>query len=332
MRRASQIVAAALAVLGMAAGASPARASSVSESEDYIRLGVELRRSGKNREALDAFEAAYRLEPTPRAGAQIALAQQAMGDWVDAEQGLERALGFAADPWIALYRDALERALAVVRGHLGWLDVEANVSDGELLVDGTSRHDLPSQGPVRVTSGSVEMDVRAPGFLPVHRSVDVAPGARVQVVVALESMLPPPPPSSQSPSTGQTSLQRPAVSSDVRRVDVPSRIAGYAPFAGAVVFAGAGIISWRVRENEVGIYNDDSRCLVGTLTREQQCESRAKAANIALAVEIGAFAAAGASAALGAWRLWHPGASSSRIARASCAPWAGLGMSCEGRF
>jgi hypothetical protein len=88
-----------------------------------------------------------------------------------------------------------------------------------------------------------------------------------------------------------------------------------------------------VRENEVAIYNDDGRCLIGTTTtREQQCGSRAQAANVALGVEIGAFATAGASAALGVWQLWRSSSHSSTMARLPCAPWAGLGMACGGRF
>jgi hypothetical protein len=102
--------------------------------------------------------------------------------------------------------------------------------------------------------------------------------------------------------------------------------------AAAVVLAGAGVVSWRVRENEVAIYNDDSRCLTGTSTREQQCGSRAQVASVALGIEIGAFAAAGASAAFGVWQLWRSNARSETLARLPCAPWASLGMTCGGRF
>lgn len=305
------------AIIVITASAPPTRADTPSESESYVQRGINLRRLGKNREALDAFEQAYGLEPTPRAGAQIALAEQAEGDWVDAEPGLEQALRCDGDPWIARYRDALERALATVRTHLGWLDVEANVAHGELVVDNALRHALPSRGPLRVAAGSLEIEVRAPGFVPVRRAIAVAPGAHVHVIVALESM---PPSASGAPTA------------DVARVDAHPWTSAYVPIAAAVVLAGAGAVAWRVRENDVAIYNDDARCLAGSMTREQQCGGRAQIANVALAVEIGAFAAAGVGAALGGWRLWLSGASPSRVARSSCAPWSGLGVLCEGRF
>jgi tetratricopeptide (TPR) repeat protein len=310
------------------ATALPARADVSVESESYVQRGIGLRRLGNNREALAAFERAYALDPTPRAGAQIALAEQAMADWVDAEQGLERALRSGGDPWIARYRDALERALETVRAHLGWLDVEANVAHGEFVLDGSSHHDLPSQGPVRVAAGSLEIEVRAPDLVPVRRAIDVAPGTQVHVVVALEPM----PPISPSPAGAPTAGQSQPESSHLARVNVHARVGDYAPLAAGAVFAVAGVVAWRVRENDVAIYNDDARCLTGALTREQQCGGRAETANIALGVEIGAFTAAGASAALGVWRLWRSGASSPAIARSPCAPWAGAGVVCEGRF
>jgi tetratricopeptide (TPR) repeat protein len=319
----------ALAVLvTTAASVPPARADGSTESEDCIQRGIALRRLGKNREALSAFEQAYGLEATPRAGAQIALAHQALGDWVDAERGLERALLSSQEPWIARYRDDLEHALAIVRAHLGWLDVEANVAHGEVIVDGAWHHDLPLPEPVRVAAGSLAIEVRAPDFIPVRRAIDVAPGDRVHVVVALE----PTPRSPPAPSVAPSLAESLPASSDQVRANARSRLGGYVPLAAAVVFAGASVVSWRVRENEVAIYNDDHLCLTRAMTRQQQCGSRAQAADIALAVEIGAFAAAGASAAFGAWRLWLSGTSPSTIARSSCAPWAGLGVVCEGRF
>jgi hypothetical protein len=298
------------------------------ESEDDVQRGIELRRQGNNREALSAFEQAYRLTPTIRVGAQIALAHQALGEWVEAERGLERAITSGDDPWIARYRDDLERALSIVRAHLGWLVVEVNLAHAELVVDNASHHDLPSSEPVRVTAGSVSIEVQAPGFVPVRRAVDVDPGAQAHVAVTLEAI----PPS--SPPAAQRSPELPAVaaSPDVARGEEHSRTSAYVPLVAAVVLAGAGVVAWRVREDEVAIYNDDSRCLTGPMTRDQQCGSRAQAANVALGVEIGAFATAGASAALGVWQLWRSSARSSTIARLPCAPWAGLGMECGGRF
>jgi hypothetical protein len=319
--------AAVCALLAGALSTVAARAEgSVSESETYIQRGIELRRMGKNGDALSLFERAYALDPTPRAEAQIALARQATGDWIGAEQGLERALNAADDPWIARFRDALTRALAKVGTHLGWLDVDANVARGELVVDANSHYDLPLASRVRIVAHVVNVEVTAPDRVPVQRTVEVAPGAEVHLVIALEPVSVVAPPVPQA-SAVEGATPRPEI--------LPGKIAppvgGYLAIAAAAGLAGGGLAAWRVRESQVAIYDDDSRCLVGTVNRQQQCGGHLQTANVALGLELGAFAAAAASTALGVWLLW-PRARSRTVADASCGPWASLGVACEGRF
>jgi hypothetical protein len=322
------------AVLALVATGTPVRADGqADESETYVQRGIEMRRAGQNREALTWFEKARELDPTPRTAAQVALAHQALGDWVEAEQGLESALASAEDPWIARFRSVLEAALAVVRSHLGWLDVQANVEQGELLLDGgATRYPLPLSSRIRVLAKKIDVEVRSQGRVPVERTIEVAPGAQVQVVVALDA----PPATGQEPSpvAAQAAVRAPEMSGPAtsRGMDT-KRLAGYAALGVAVVSAGAGIVAWRIRENEVAVFNSDSQCLMGTMIRGQQCGAHERTANIALGAEIGAFAVAGLGAGLGAWLLW-PAATPTRdrTARVACGPWAGYGVTCEGRF
>ena len=67
------------------------------DAEALIQHGIELRRAGKNGEALSEFQKAYAIAPTPRAQAQIALALHALGDWLGAERGLD-AIGGGLTP------------------------------------------------------------------------------------------------------------------------------------------------------------------------------------------------------------------------------------------
>ena len=55
--------------------ASPANAA----AEAAISKGIELRRQGRDRDALTEFQKAVGLHKTPRAVAQVALAEQALG-------------------------------------------------------------------------------------------------------------------------------------------------------------------------------------------------------------------------------------------------------------
>src|SRR5947209_3601580 len=65
-----------------------------------IRRGVDLRKQGRDMDALEEFRKAYAAARSPRALAQIALAEQALGRWVDAESDLDQALASKSDPWI----------------------------------------------------------------------------------------------------------------------------------------------------------------------------------------------------------------------------------------
>jgi tetratricopeptide (TPR) repeat protein len=311
-----------------------------SESEPYVQRGIELRRAGKNQDALEAFQHAYAIRPTPRVGAQIALARQALGDWVDAERGIEDALRASDDSWIARYRDLLEQALATVRGHLGTLYVEANVSHGDFRLNGLPSEPMPSPDqPIRLAAGTSRFELRAPGYVSVQRTVEIAPRAQVHVVIALEPMAAPGPSIAALAPEAPWVTGSPAASPEparealdgTRRRDPRHTTWAYVAFAAAGALTGAGAVAWRVHENNAAIYNDDSRCQASLGTRGQECGTYSQTANVALGLEIAAFAAAAGSAVGGAWLLWAPRARSPRVS-ATCAPWSTLGVLCTTPF
>ncbi|HEX4352161.1 MAG TPA: tetratricopeptide repeat protein, partial [Polyangiales bacterium] len=80
----------AFAIVSLLLLARPLRAEDSADA--LISQGVALRKQGKNAEALVDFQRAYQISPSPRAQAQIALAEQALGDWIAAEDGLVSAL------------------------------------------------------------------------------------------------------------------------------------------------------------------------------------------------------------------------------------------------
>jgi hypothetical protein len=168
--------------------ARPARAQddpAVASSEALTKHGVELRRQRRDREALEEFRRAYELSAAPRTLAQIALAEQALGRWVDAERDLRAALRTQGDPWILRNRDALESGLSAIGSRLASLEVSADVPGAELRVNGTLAGVLPLPAPVRVEAGSLVIDVRARGYAPVRRETSADPGGTVRESVQL---------------------------------------------------------------------------------------------------------------------------------------------------
>jgi hypothetical protein len=156
------------------------------EADALIERGIQLREKGHDDQALVEFRHAYALSPSPRARAQMALAEQAVGSWVAAEEHLREALSAESDPWIAGRRAILTTAAAAIARHLGSLVVTGPPESGaRVLLDGVDVGPLPLDHPVRVEIGSRLVEVRAPGFYPVVRSVEVGPGMIARETVNL---------------------------------------------------------------------------------------------------------------------------------------------------
>jgi len=152
------------------AGAGPAAADA--DAEAHLKKGLELRRKGKDPEALAEFEEAMRISPSARARAQIGLAQMAIGLFEGAETNLSQVLSSnAEDPWVSSHRPALKDALAKIRTHLGTLNASGEPQGASVEVNGKAVGSLPCS--VHVQTGEVVVRVLAPGFIPITRTVTV---------------------------------------------------------------------------------------------------------------------------------------------------------------
>jgi len=167
-----------------AAGASGGDAAS-EKAEKMVRRGLELRRGGKDEEALEVFRAAYALRPTANAQAQIALAEQALGLWVDAERDLGAALEQERDPWIKKNGAVLRGAMNVIRQHLGSVQLSGTPAGARVKLDERDVGTLPFDKPVRVTAGEVVVSISAPGYTEISRKVTVSAGGLTREVFVL---------------------------------------------------------------------------------------------------------------------------------------------------
>jgi tetratricopeptide (TPR) repeat protein len=155
-------------------GTAPALAASATganDAEAHIERGLVLRTQGRDAEALEEFEKAYALVPTPRAQAQRGLAQMAVGHYEKAEADLTAALDAQGDRWIAKNRPLLEKTLDVVRDKIGTLEVSGQPAGASVEVDGQVVAKLPCS--IRVHSGEIALRVTAPGHLGILRTATV---------------------------------------------------------------------------------------------------------------------------------------------------------------
>jgi hypothetical protein len=302
IRRVPRQTAFGLVLVGLSlAWAAPARADDANRipasggPDALIDQGLELREHGKDAEALALFQQAFRESPSPRAKAQIALAEQALGRWALAEKDLTAALASADDPWIAKYKDALDGALVTVRTHLGDLILNGGVAGADVLVDGVKTAVLPPPGPLRLVVGTHTLEVRADGYYPFSQPVTIRADAPAAVSVEMhvraaaaapksDAALAPPPPSLRPPEPR---------AHPQRTVGVVIAVSAAAPLA--LGFVGLGL-----RASEVSAYNADATCPgLSSPTQPAGCQSHIDAAGTWQAVTIAGFVAAGVLAVTG---------------------------------
>lgn len=261
-------------------------------SEVLVEQGLTLREKGQDREALALFEQAAALAPSPRITAQVGLAEQALGRWIDAEGALSRALEAADDPWIARNRPPLLQALETVRAQLAWLEVETTAPGATLWIDGHEVTTLPQPTPVRVVAGSHDVEVRAPGHEPAVRRVTVTAGEHAhEILTPSMASIPgpaPAPPASSVPPT------EPIVASPS---GVDGTTLGWVLAGSSVVLLAGGVTANVVRQQAAQTYDDDAQCLVPGRTRDQVCGSYRTTVDVTTGLAIAGYGA-GAAAAL----------------------------------
>lgn len=189
--------------LAVASAPHPVRAAQ-DDADSLIKQGVELRKQGKDREALAALQKALALKETPRALAQVGLAEYALGIWLSSEEHLAGALRHEDDAWVKRNKEALTEALNGVGEHLGTVEIWGEPAGAEVIVNGKPAGNLPSPPPVRVVAGACSIVVRAEGYEEVSRTlrvsakdlmrenVQLAPVPSPRAVAAVTAPVPPP--------------------------------------------------------------------------------------------------------------------------------------------
>jgi len=282
-----------------------------SDAAALIGRGIHFRREHRDREALASFREAFDLKPTGKAQAQIALAEQALADWLPAEQDLVAALS-NPDPWIEANRTHLEQSLAVIRRHLAWLVVSTNADGAQLILNGRAMGSV-SKDEIRVVAGSVTVMVEAIGFHPAQSSVVIEPGevARQELRLVPRTLVLTP---SVATPTRSSTLSRPHEKDAA--LARAQRNAAWVFAAGASLLLTASIVAYAVGEHHASQYNDDARCVYGDLSRQERCGHYKDQAILARALAIAGYGAT-AGAGIVAGILFERASRSNQLNRGS---------------
>ena len=152
------------------------RSARADESDDLIKRGIESRRKQDDAAGLRFFEKAYELGHSPRALAQMGLAEQALGKWVPASEHLREALAIHGNPWIEKNRAILDESVTRIADHVGFIEIFGGTPGAEIRLDGVARGTLPLPRPLATTTGTVAVDLTMPGRLPIRRTTTVRAG------------------------------------------------------------------------------------------------------------------------------------------------------------
>lgn len=167
-----------------------ARGVQAETQEDLIKHGIDLRFAGDDEGAFRDFQKAMQMARTPKAVAQVGLAEQALGRWEDADVHLAEALRATNDPWVSKNRKTLEDALTVIKQHVARVEVVAEPAGADILVNGKKVGTAPMPGAVRVSAGEVTVEARAVGYITASHTVHLVGGQYQSVVLRLQKEAP----------------------------------------------------------------------------------------------------------------------------------------------
>jgi hypothetical protein len=170
----------AFALASILVSASTAYAGTPTE---LVQEGVALREKGDDKGALEKFREADTAAPSGEAKAQMALAEQALGRWSDAELHLKAALEDGTNAFVKRNRKPLEGALETIGKHLATISL-VDLPEGALVAldDKDFAPALPSY---RVSNGVHRFRVRKTGFADTPKDVNCDAGQTCRESVTL---------------------------------------------------------------------------------------------------------------------------------------------------
>jgi hypothetical protein len=203
----------AVTVLVAVSGSVAGIARAADDADALIKQGIELRKTGDHQGALRLFQRAYELRQSPRALAQVGLAEQALGNWADAEKHVgEAVVLFPNDPWIKKNAKVLETDLGVIREHVGILEIAVTSADGskpdaDLTVNGQPiDRALWSNKALHLSQGSTALRVEAPGYVGETRPIKITGNRTLRETFTLA-----PQTAKQAPKAPPVAVNAPAV-------------------------------------------------------------------------------------------------------------------------
>ena len=225
-------------VVLVAAPAVSSAATPESEADALIAKGLELRRQEKQIDALDLFQRAHAIAPSPRTLGQMGLVEASLQRWAAAEAHVTAALATPNDPWVRKNRGFLDQAFATAKGHMGELEIIAPPGT-EISIDGKPMGSLPAIPVIRRSEGQVVVAASSVGFQDFTKTVSIVGGARTSLAIVLDPV--------ESRPAVALAPPVPLVTSPPPAPLAESRRSSWKTWTGSILVAtGAGLLAWGI--------------------------------------------------------------------------------------
>jgi hypothetical protein len=224
-----------MGVLAVTLAVSRSSGAQTEASLSLLRHAEQLADQGHDDDARAEFQRAYEMDRTGRAAAELGLAEQRLGRWVDAERHLREALAATSDRFVQRHRDDIQGAYDVNQQHVGRLEVHGEPAGAEVFVNDARVGSLPMSEPIVLLGGNATVTLRAEGYAPEVRPTVITPGQVTREMIQLHT--------APAPTSEPHASAPPAARSQSRSSGFQLRAPAVAiAVIGAVlVLAGAGV-------------------------------------------------------------------------------------------
>lgn len=161
----------------------------VGEARRHFRQGVTLFNEGELEAALMEFRTSHRLNPLPQVLYNIALVERGMHRYADAAATLRRYLAEGTEE-PAERRAEAEELAEEIEALVATVAIEAEPVGADLFVDGALAGRMPLEGPLRLSTGRHELELRLDGYQTHRQSVEVYGGQRLDLEISLGALGP----------------------------------------------------------------------------------------------------------------------------------------------
>jgi hypothetical protein len=332
----SRLLPAALA-LGALLVSAPGRADTRSDARAKLVQGGEALKRGEFEDALNRFQEAYRLVPSPKIQYNFGLAYRGLGRKAEAFEAFERFLAEAPDASKETRQNAT-RERAQLAGQITTLEVKVDLAGAEIFVDGRS-YGVQRTAPIYLDPGPHQLMVEKAGEGPAYTErINASAGQRITVMARLIHG-----PVTQPPPPRDPPLARPVETAPRTPDRLPppapraaprwQPVVGWAAAAGAAGALALGVAELVSANSKFDDFNHRMACGENIEGRGSvACSTLYDDASSARRLSIVGFSAAGVLAATSVVFFVLTPPEGGESVSLACGPAGLAGVSCAGRF